>query len=111
MTRLFGFGLKEKWSSDNGVGEYSGSNCAEEIKGLSNLYCPQEEISVHVRDVVDVLCEMGKITSNQLSEVRQTQEKQPDCDVAQIIRELKLADEPDISMARASLYGFEFRRI
>jgi len=111
MARLFGFRLKENWSSDNGVGEYSGSNCAEEIKGLSNLYCPQEESSVHVRDVADVLCEMEKITSNQLSEVRQTQEEQPNCDVAQIIRELKLADEPDISMARASLYGFEFRRI
>jgi len=111
MARLFGFELKENWSSGNDAGEYSGSNCTEEIKGLSNLYCPQDESSIHVRDIADVLCEMEKITSNQLSEVRQTQEKQPNSDVAQIIRELKLADEPDIAMARASLYGFEFRRI
>ncbi len=111
MTRLFGFGLKENWTGDNGVGDYFGNNVSEEIKGLSNLYCPQEESAVHVQDVADVLYEMGKIATDQLSEIRQTQKKQPNCDITQIIRELKLADEPEISMARASLYGFEFRRI
>ncbi len=111
MTRLFGFGLKENWSDDNGAGDYYSNNSAEEIKGLSNLYSPQEESSVHIRDIADVLCETGKITSDQLSYIRQTQEKQPGCDVTQVILESKLADEPEISMARASLFGFEFRRI
>jgi type IV pilus assembly protein PilB len=52
---------------------------------------------------------MGKITADQLSGVRQLQAKKPDCEITQIIRELKLADGPVISMANAGLYGFKFR--
>ncbi|GAH58740.1 unnamed protein product, partial [marine sediment metagenome] len=33
------------------------------------------------------------------------------CIANQIIKKLKLADETEISMAAASLYGFEFRRV
>ena len=111
MKRLFEFGLKKDGSGGNGISGYSDDVCAEEIKGLSNLYCPQEDSPARIRDVADVLSEMGKITADQLSGIRQAQEKKPDCDIAQIIKELKLADEPEISMAQASLYGFEFRRV
>ncbi|KKK72218.1 hypothetical protein LCGC14_2906090, partial [marine sediment metagenome] len=83
----------------------------EEIRGLSNLYCPEEDSPVHIRDAADVLCEMGKISGVQLSEIRQKEGENPGCDTSEIIKELKLADESEISMARASLYGFEFRRV
>jgi type IV pilus assembly protein PilB len=82
----------------------------ESIRGLSDLYSPQEDTPAHMRDVADVLSEMGKITPDQLSELRQAHRQKPDCDIVQVIKELQFADEPDISMARASLYGFEFRR-
>jgi len=111
MTRLFEFGSKNNLSGDNEVSDYSGNNFTEQIKGLSNLYFPQEQSPVHVRDIADVLCEMEKITTDQLSEIRQTHEKKPGSDIAQIIQELKLAVEPDISMARANLYGFEFLEV
>jgi type IV pilus assembly protein PilB len=58
-----------------------------------------------------VLSEMGTITSEQLSEIRRKQKAKPNSDVCQVITELRLATEPDIAMARAGLYGLEFRRI
>ncbi len=111
MTRFLGFEFKENWSGRNEVSEYSDSNYTEQIRGLSNLYCPQEESSVHIRDIADVLYEMGKITADQLSEILQNQKKKTDCDIAVIIQQLQFADEPDILMARANLYGFEFRQV
>ena len=111
MKRLFGFGLKEGRSGENDISDYPDNGGAEEIRGLSNLYCPQEDSPAHIRDIADVLSEMGKITADQLSGIRRKQGKKPGCDIAQIIKKLKLADETEISMAAATLYGFEFRRL
>ena len=111
MTRLFGFERKETWPAENNISNYQDNVRTEEIKGLSSLYCPQEDSPSPVRDVADILSEMGKITPEQLSEVRRIQAEKAGCDVAQIIKELRLADEPYISMARANLYGFEFREV
>jgi type IV pilus assembly protein PilB len=61
--------------------------------------------------VADVLCEMGKITAEQLTEARRTQKARSNCDIAEVITEMQLVAEPDLSMARAGLYGFEFRRV
>jgi hypothetical protein len=111
MARLFGFRLKDRRSGNNRDSDYLDDGGAEEISGLSQLYCPEQDSAVHVRDVADVLCEMGKITAKELSKIRGIQKKRADCDVCQIIGELKLSDEPEISMAQASLYGFEFRKV
>jgi len=113
MKRFFGFGQKKARSV-----EYSGSSsiCSdydstEDISGLSNLYSPQEDIPAHVRDVADVLCEMGKITADQVSGIRKLKAEKPDREIAQIIKELKFADETAISIAKAGLYGFKFRHV
>ncbi|MFB0553488.1 MAG: GspE/PulE family protein [Phycisphaerae bacterium] len=111
MARFFGFRLKDKQSSNNRDSNYLDNGGAEEISGLSQLYCPEQDSAAHVRDVADVLCEKGKITAKQLSKIREIQKKRADCDVSQIIAELKLAVEPEISKAQASLYGFEFRQV
>jgi len=111
MKQLFGFGVKEDWSGENGIIDCSDDGCVEAIRGLSNLYCPQEDSSSHIRDIADILSETGKITSDELFQVRQAQGERPDCDITGIIRELELADERAISMALASLYGFEFRQV
>jgi len=111
MKRLFEFGLKKDGAGKDHTSGHSDNGCPEEIKGLSSLYCPQEQGLTHIRDVADVLSEARKITADQLSEIRQTQERKPDSDITEVIKDLKLADEPEISKARATLYGFEFRRI
>ena len=114
MARIFGFKLKQQRSGENQISEYSDNGSDEEISGLSQLYCPEQEEQetvAHTRDVADVLCEMGKITAEQLSELRRVQDKKTGCDVSQLITELSLAGEPEISMARADLHGFEFCRI
>jgi type IV pilus assembly protein PilB len=110
MARIFGFKTKDQSAGLNPVGDYPDNNGLEEICGLSQLYSPEQDAAVHVRDIADVLHEMGKITPEQLSELRQIQQR-TDEDVCKIITQKNFAVEPDISMARAGLYGFEFRRI
>ena len=111
MARLFGFRLKDKQSEKNLVNDDLDNSCDDEISGLSQLYCPEQDNAGDVRDVADVLLEMGKITDNQLSKIRGTHKKRADCDICQIITDLKLAQKADIATAQASLYGFEFRHI
>ena len=110
MARFFGFKEKVRSAGPNSVDDYPENGGLEEIGGLSQLYSPEQDATVHVRDIADVLQEMGKLTEVQLSELRHAQET-TDGDICKIIAEKNFAEEPDISMARASLYGFEFRRI
>ncbi len=111
MARIFGFKLKDGRSSESRAGARLNDSFEEEISGLSQLYSPGEDSVTKIRDVADVLSEMGTITSEQLSEVRRKQKAKPSCDVSQVIAELRLASEVDIAMARAGLYGLEFRQI
>jgi len=112
MARIFGF-KKEQRTSKSQVSGHFDNGDDEEICGLSLLYSPeQEQESVaQVRDVANVLSEMGKINAEQLSELRQIQKQKINCDICQVIREMKLANEPDISIAKAKFYGFEFKRV
>ena len=109
MARIFGF-KKEEPQGLNLVDDYSESDGLEEICGLSQLYSPEQDSAVHVRDIADVLQEMERITENQLSEIRTIQE-QTNQDVLKIITEKGFAKEPDISLARANLYHLEFFEI
>lgn len=93
------------------VESYPANGGVEEISGLSMLYSPDQDTVSHVRDVADVLSEMEKITSDQLSELRRLQKQQGSSDICQIIRQLKMVEEADISMANAGLHDLEFRRI
>ncbi len=114
MARIFGFKVKEQRTSKNQINGHLDNGDDEEISGLSQLYSPeqeQQESAAQIRDEADVLSEMEKITGEQLSELRRIQNKRANCDVCQLIKELNLAHEPDISIARANLYGCEFQRI
>jgi type IV pilus assembly protein PilB len=111
MTRFLGFGQKKGPPVENQNSFCSDNDSIEGISGLSNLYSPQEDTPIHVRDVGEVLCEMGKITADQLAAARQLQAQKPNSEIDQVIRELKFADDKDISMAKADLYGFKFRHI
>ncbi len=81
------------------------------VQGLSSLYSPQQDASPTIRDVADVLLEMGKIKPEDVAQVRESQQKRPGSDAAAIIRKMGIVTPIDVLTARASLYGFEFRRI
>ena len=110
MARIFGFKAKDQSIGLNSVEDFPDNDGLEEINGLSQLYSPEQDAAVHVRDIADVLREMDKISEEQLSELRGIQEK-TDVDICKIIIEKNMVAEPEISMARAGLYGFEFRKI
>ncbi len=78
--------------------------------GLCNLYSPQVNEPTHVRDIADVLMEMGKLSGAQFDQVRQEEQKKSGCDIEKLVRALNVSAE-DILQAKAALFGFEFRKI
>ena len=113
-------------SEDDG-NSLAGSGAAQDaeqqsIRGLSALYCPEESSESHqteqageshVKDVADVLLEIGKLTAEQYDEIRREQSTRVGCDTETILLEKKLikADDIDLSIAKAELYGLEFQQI
>ena len=81
------------------------------MDGLQLLYSPEADDSTHVRDLADVLLELGKIDSQQVSQIRRDIAGRSDIDIEQLIIGLGFAAADDILNAKARLYGFEFRRI
>jgi len=81
------------------------------IRGLSNLYSPKPAEDSHVRDIADVLLEMGKINDQQLDQVHRDGSKSGGTNIEQVILNSGVATADDILAAKAKLYGFEFRRI
>lgn len=102
--------FKFKNSNSTGLSELDYDDPAA-LKGLSNLYDPQEHPKTRARDIADVLCELGIITDAQLNQVRHQQQIKNNQDAAAVLQELQLAKEDDILKAKANLYGFEFKQI
>jgi type IV pilus assembly protein PilB len=84
---------------------------AGDIQGLSCLYSPEQDAAPAVRDVADVLLELGKIQPDDLAQIRDEQKKRPGADAAAVIRKMGVVQPNDLLIARARMYGFEFRRI
>jgi type IV pilus assembly protein PilB len=64
-----------------------------------------------IRDIADMLAAMGRLTNDQLSQVRGAQLKNVYADTAEILLQFGFANNEDILAARARIYGFEFRHI
>jgi type IV pilus assembly protein PilB len=103
MSPLFGFSQKQ----DVAVAEENSNFTEDEqIKGLSNLYTPEEDINLSsVRDVVKVLLEMEKISQEQLAQIRQMQSQSTGKDIVEILKESGFVEANDIAKAQADLYG------
>jgi hypothetical protein len=90
-------------------------NHSGKVEGLTAIYSPQDETKenagVCVRDVADALVAIGRLTSDELANVRGEQFKNTGEDTAQILLRLKYVNKDDILAARAHIYGFEFRHI
>jgi type IV pilus assembly protein PilB len=82
-----------------------------EVKGLCDLYSPEPTSSVHVRDVVDVLLEMNKITDEQYGKLRRETMNRPGGDPAGALLKEGHVGSNDILEAKAKLNGMEFRHI
>lgn len=85
----------------------------ESVRGLSDLYTPDLEPTTqsHVRDMADILLEMGKIAEEDHARLRQTQAADPSCEsIAWLVKENLIGDE-EVLLAKAELYGLEFQRI
>ncbi len=96
--------------SDAGGAGQSGSEDSS-IRGLSDLYFPEEPGESRVRDIADVLLDAGKITHEQYGRVRQEQTQKPGSDVAVCLLKEGSVGADDILMAKAKLCGLEFRHI
>ncbi|MHC5075144.1 MAG: GspE/PulE family protein, partial [Planctomycetota bacterium] len=108
MSPLFGFSQKQ----DLAVKEENNNFTEDEqIKGLSNLYSPEEDLSASsVRDVAQVLLEMDKITQEQLTQIRQRQRQSAGRDIIEVLRESDFVGFDDIAEAQADLYGHNWQR-
>ncbi|RKY12133.1 MAG: type II/IV secretion system protein [Planctomycetota bacterium] len=111
MKRFFGSDKKgEPYDYGAEAGNVDGEN-EQLIRGLSNLYSPKPAEDSHVRDIADVLLEMGKINDQQLDQVHRDGSKSGGTNIEQVILNSGVATADDILAAKAKLYGFEFRRI
>ncbi|MHC4259523.1 MAG: GspE/PulE family protein [Planctomycetota bacterium] len=87
---------------------------SQSIPGLSDLYVPEESAhdeEVHIRDIADVLLDMGKITKKQHTRVQKEKTATPSADLAEVILKLKLCGPQDVLEAKAELCGLEFTHI
>lgn len=108
MRRLFGKKSNRQAENYTAVLDLEAGQ-TELAPGMHNLYCPQAAVKTHVRDLLDVLSEQNKISSEQAQQIRSEQQKgsaEPD----KQLQKLGLTPQ-DILQARASLYGFQFRHI
>jgi type IV pilus assembly protein PilB len=96
-----------------GAGPASEEDCFENepIRGLSDLYFPQEDDESDVQDIADILLDMGKLTAAEHASLRQEQSAKPGSDVTTLLLNNSQINKDDILRARAQLYGMEFRDI
>jgi type IV pilus assembly protein PilB len=111
MAGIFGLGSRKESAVSGTLDWVNEEGGGEDIKGLSSLYSPEDSTPSHLRDVADVLSELGKLSEEQLASVRRAQKQRQGRDVTEIVRELQFAGEADIAMAQAKLYGVEFSRV
>jgi type IV pilus assembly protein PilB len=83
----------------------------EEVRGLCDLYSPEPTSHAQVRDVVDVLLEMERITDEQYGRVRRESIARPGVDPTTSLLKEGLVNANDVLEAKAKLNGLEFRRI
>jgi type IV pilus assembly protein PilB len=109
MSPLLGFGQKQNLPVTDENSDFTDD---EQIKGLSNLYTPEEDTSArNIRDVAEVLLEMGKITQEQLTQIRQAQNQMTGKDIVEVLRESGCVEGTDIAQAQANLYGHDWQRL
>ena len=97
------------------IGQSVSQSPSGRVAGLTAIYSPQDETKNtaggSIRDVADALFAIGRLTNDELANVRGEQFKSTGEDTAQILLRLKYVNKEDILAARAHIYGLEFRHI
>ncbi|MCX5644123.1 MAG: ATPase, T2SS/T4P/T4SS family [Phycisphaerae bacterium] len=83
----------------------------EQVRGLCDLYSPEPTSCTHVRDLADVLLELGKITDEQYGRLRRESIGRPRVDPTAWLLKEGLVGANDILEAKAKVNGLEFRRL
>jgi type IV pilus assembly protein PilB len=91
---------------------------SQSIRGLSDLYSPKEAsessdagLGSTRRDIIDVLADIGKLTPQQHTQLRQEQSTKPGRNIETLLLQAGFCNADDILMAQAKLYGLEFKHI
>lgn len=83
-----------------------------DIQGLTDLYCPAEEMACRdVHDVADILLEHEKISQADYVRLRKHQQAHPGTDSAEWLIQEQLVTDLILLEGRALLHGFEFQRL
>ncbi len=108
-----GLSEPERDRSESRRGGAGSQSCpgAQPIPGLTELYVPEEAGRWRVLRIADVLLDMGKITDQQHQQLQEKLAESPESDVAAMLVEEGLVSTEDILLAKAKLYGLEFRHI
>jgi len=97
--------------SEAGAGTEGDYSEDQSVRGLSELYSPEQTGKSHVYDIADVLLDMGKINAKQHASLREKQQAKPASDVAELLLKMEKIGADDIFTAKAKLYDLEFRHI
>ncbi|MHC4644483.1 MAG: GspE/PulE family protein [Planctomycetota bacterium] len=90
----------------------SGSDSdGEAICGLSDLYIPEETGESRIRDIADILRDMGKLTSKQHAKLRKELAEKPAAEAEKLLSKAGLCSADDILTAKAELCGLEFQHV
>jgi len=81
------------------------------ILGLCDIYSPEKIVKAHVRDITDVLLEMGKLTPAQYEQIRSEMDSAQASDAAGLLLQKGWVTRDEILMAKAGLHNLEFRHI
>jgi type IV pilus assembly protein PilB len=112
MRLPFSFGNREGSSrSREALEPLWDADVGQAVRGLSELYSPDKADGSHVYDIVDVLLDMGKITTEQHAQIRSREKANPGSDVVHLLAEANWVNADDILQAKAKVYDLDFRRI
>ncbi len=110
MKHLFRHNNNEECAPGD-VGEGKSSDNGMLARGLSNLYSPHSKVNTRLKDIADVLMEMGKLSADQVEQMRGNSQVVQTGDIEQFMISNSLVDELDVLKAKAKLYDLEFRCI
>ncbi|MDT8303833.1 MAG: hypothetical protein RQ760_20285, partial [Sedimentisphaerales bacterium] len=84
---------------------------SESLRGLSELYSPEQTSESNIHDIADVLLDMGKINARQLTSLRKKQKENPCSDVSSLLLKIEKISADDIFTAKAKMYGLKFKQV
>ncbi|MCP4612037.1 MAG: hypothetical protein GY845_25325, partial [Planctomycetes bacterium] len=103
-----GKGVQQNTDAETADMDFSES---ESLRGLSELYSPEQTSESNTHDIADVLLDMSKINSRQLTSLRKKQKANPSSDISSLLLKIEKISADDILTAQARMHGIEFKQV